>query len=114
MAVGRDVPREARASASPVDAAVRIDILDSAGPGEQRARPTAPRSSRYAIGSSSEPEGSGTVEHVGWNRTTISVVVRWIVAPAIGFRHADNADLVGAISRCGQTRHRARSTRDRT
>ena len=81
---------------------------------EQRARSTAPRSSRYAIGSSSEPEESGTVEHVGWNRTDHSVVVWWIVAPAIGFRYADNAHLVGTISRCGQTRHRARSTRDRT
>jgi hypothetical protein len=81
---------------------------------EQRARSTAPRSSRYAIGRSSEPEESGTVEHVSWNRTDHSVVVWWIVAPAIRFRYADNAHLVGTISCCGQTRHRARSTRDRT
>jgi hypothetical protein len=34
MEVGRDVPRRARASASPVDAAVGIDIRGSAAPGD--------------------------------------------------------------------------------
>ena len=40
--------------------------------------------------------------------------VSLILARAIRSRHADNAHLVSAVSRCGQTRDRACSTRDET